>query len=61
MRVKMVLTKKELKELLSMLGSTSSHGGNAELDLLEEDEESERIAWTPSLQSIPESEDYFDY
>ncbi|KAH0468159.1 hypothetical protein IEQ34_003192 [Dendrobium chrysotoxum] len=60
MRVKMVLTKKEVKELLSMLGSPSSHGGNTEQDLFEEVAESERIAWTPSLQSIPESDDDFD-
>ncbi|KAL0925166.1 hypothetical protein M5K25_003477 [Dendrobium thyrsiflorum] len=62
MRVKMVLTKKEVKELLSMLGSPSSHGGNAEQDLFDQElEESERIAWTPSLQSIPESDDNFDH
>ncbi|KAL0924006.1 hypothetical protein M5K25_004806 [Dendrobium thyrsiflorum] len=52
-RVKMVLTKKEVTELLSML--SRSHGDKSE-QYLEQIDGTDRAGWMPSLYTIPEAE-----
>ncbi|KAK8970394.1 hypothetical protein KSP40_PGU021800 [Platanthera guangdongensis] len=60
-RVKMVLTRKEVAELLSKLRNSGGRGGVTAEDLGEvTNEGSGRIGWSPSLQSIPESDNVPD-
>ncbi|XP_038882971.1 uncharacterized protein LOC120074056 [Benincasa hispida] len=64
-RIKVVMTKKELEEMVERGGISAEEmiskikSGSGEIscrDLEEEDEESELQRWKPVLQSIPESE-----